>query len=170
MRRKRRKVQSVPQRKLMGYAYACATGRREDCPPAVMDVARSFTRKDREGGLRSLRRMASTKHAGLSPTRVSESLILKFKEFGMRESVGGPDKGFYYLDYIYGLRDYEINEYINDFITSGDPEEKREYIWCIDRRVEELKSSGMPFDEAKLAMMRMALEEMVQETIRKKTH
>lgn len=167
MRRKRAKVQSIPQRKLMGYAYACATGRAKHCPPSVMQVADSFMRRGKKG-LRSLRRMASTKHAGLSPTRVSESLILKFEEFKMHEAAGMPDEGFYYLDYLYGLRDYEINEYVNEFITSSDPEEKREYIWCINKRIEELKRSGRAFDEGLLSQMRADMEKIVRETIQKK--
>jgi hypothetical protein len=167
MRRKERKVKSVPQRKLMGYAYACATGSAKDCPPSVMDVADSFTRRGGKG-LRSLRRMAATKHKGLSPTRVSESLILKYKDFRMHESAGDPDDGFDYLDFLYGLRDYEINEYLNEFITASNPQDKEEYIWCINKRIDEMKRAGRRFDETQLSLMRMSLEEVLQENIKKK--
>jgi hypothetical protein len=168
MGRNKNKVRSVPQRKLMGYAYACATGKAKDCPPPVMDVVRSFTEKKPRKGLAALRRMASTKHKGLPDRRMSESRILKFKDFRMKESAGDLGDELYYLDYLNSLNDHEINGYVNEFATTGDPEDKAEYIWCINRRIDQLKRSGKKFDETELALMRMSMEEVLQDSIKKK--
>jgi len=168
MGRKKNKARSVPQRRLMGYAYACATGKAKDCPPSVMDVARSFTENKPRKGLATLRHLASTRHEGLPKTRISESRVLKFKDFRMEESAGDAGGEIYYLDYLYSLNDHEINGYVNEFVSSGDPEDKAEYIWCINRRIDQLKRSGRKFDETELALMRMSMEEVLQGSIKKK--
>jgi hypothetical protein len=170
MGRNKGKARSVPQRKLMGYAYACATGKATDCPPSVMDVARSFTSKKPRKGLKALKRMASTSHEGLPTGRLSESRILKYKDFKMRESVSDKGGDLYYLDYLYSLNDNEINGYVNEFATTGDLDDKAEYIWCINRRIDQLKRSGRKFDETELALMRMSMEEVLQDSIKKKIH
>ncbi len=166
MRRREGKVKSVPQRVLMGYAYACATGKAEDCPPSVMDVARSFTKRGRKRGLRSLRRMASTKHDRLSPTRLTESRILKFNEFRMNEG-GGQNEDFYYLNFLYNIGDPDINGFVNSFATSGDASEKEEYIWCIDERIKQLRRMGRVFDEEDLERMRSSMKDIVESTKQK---
>lgn len=165
MARKRRKVRSVPQRRLMGYAYACATGRAEDCPPSVMGVARSFGRRGRKG-LASLRRMASTKHAGLSPTRVSESRILKFNEFRMHESAdAGSD--FDYLKWISDLGDYDIIEYANEFVSTGDLGEQIEYIDLIRERIDTLRRAGRAIDAAGVERVLGQMRQIVADRVNK---
>jgi hypothetical protein len=168
MRRKKTRVRSVPQRNLMGYAYACATGRAEDCPPSVAAVAASFTKKGKKKGMESLRRMAGTKHGNLPATRVTESRILKFKEFRMNEG-GNQENDFYYLDFLYKIGDPDINEFVNSFATSNDPSDKEEYIWCIDERIKQLRRQGRRFDESDLEMMRDTMKQIVSETVKKKT-
>lgn len=125
-----RKVKSVPQRNLMGYAYACATGKAKDCPESIEKVAQSFLKRGKRKGLQKLRKMAKTKHAGLSPVRISENKILKFKEFIVEELFYGikdDDESSEVIHYLYSLSNDEITLLVNEFIVA-DKETKKEYI------------------------------------------
>lgn len=166
---KKRKVRSVPQRKLMGWAYACATDPDRECPPGVRDVADSFTRKRKRKGLESLRRMASTKHAGLSPTRVSESRLLKFDEYLMNEDLGGEAmEAFNELEFLYSLEDYEINEYLHDFITTDNTLDKMEYCGLIVARLGELRRLGRDIQPEKASLAADRLQMTIDEHIARK--
>lgn len=130
-RKKKRVVKSVPQRQLMGYAYACATKKKKDCPPAIKSIVKSFLKKDKEEGLKSLRRMAKTKHASLSPTRVTERKIANFDEF-IFEELGffddGDDQSSDAIFFLYSLKDSDLTELVNEFVTIHNKEDKKEYI------------------------------------------
>lgn len=64
---------STSQQKLMGAAYAWATGKSKDVPERIKDVARSFMKKGKTKGKKDLRDFAKTKHKGL-PEKVKENL------------------------------------------------------------------------------------------------
>jgi hypothetical protein len=64
---------SAAQQKLMGAAYAWATGKTKDVPDRIKDVARSFMKAGKKKGKKSLRDFAKTKHKNL-PNKVSENL------------------------------------------------------------------------------------------------
>lgn len=137
MGKRRTKVKSVPQRNLMGYAYACATGKIDNCPPSIEKVAKSFTKKKQ--GLKSLRRLAKTKHAGLSPVAISEDLtVLKFKDFIVKEGIlqDDPDESTDVIFFLYSLEDFDINLDVNEFLTSSDKETKNEYIEDIMKTIQ----------------------------------
>ena len=122
--RKRKKASSVAQRRLMGYAYSCATGKKENCPTSIKNIAKSFTKKDKEKGLASLRKFAKTKHEGL-PYKVSESVI-KFKDFiNMNEKLKEEQ---HVLDFLGGLNNPEVNGFLNTLSTTGNRKEKQECI------------------------------------------
>ena len=69
----------------MGAAYAYATGQNKDVPDYIKDVAKSFMKKGKKKGTKSLRDFAKTKHKGLPEkvTKVEESLrhLVRFSEF-----------------------------------------------------------------------------------------
>lgn len=115
---KRKKAVSVQQRKLMGYAYACATGKSDNCPADIIDIGKSFTKKNKKRGLKNLRSFAKTKHAGLP--LYAES-IAKFNEFFMIK------ENKYVIDYLYSLNNPNLNGYVNDFLSCNNGE-KEEYI------------------------------------------
>lgn len=84
---------SKTQQRLMGAAYAYATGENKDVPKTAKEVAKSFieaetkdseTKKEKELGkkraIKKLRDFAKTKHDKL-PEKVGESMILKFGQF-----------------------------------------------------------------------------------------
>lgn len=115
---KRKKASSVAQRKLMGYAYACATGKAKNCPDSIRDVAKSFTKKNKKKGIKSLRDFAKTKHDGLPLYK--ENFILKFNEFKMNENND-------VIAFLYSFKNPDLNGYINDFLTTSS-NMKSEYI------------------------------------------
>lgn len=53
---------SKKQQRLMGAAYAYATGQNKDVPDYIKDVAKSFMKKGKKKGTKSLRDFAKTKH------------------------------------------------------------------------------------------------------------
>lgn len=127
---KSRKVKSVPQRNLMGYAYACATGRAKNCPEPIEKVAKSFLKGGKRKGLQKLKKMAKTKHTGLSPVAISENKILKFKDFIVEELFYGiqeDDESAEVVQFLYSLSDNEVTSMVNEFIVA-DKETKKEYI------------------------------------------
>lgn len=76
---------SKKQQRLMGAAYAYATGQNKNVPDYIKDVAKSFMKKGKKKGTKSLRDFAKTKHKGLPEkvTKVEESLrhLVRFSEF-----------------------------------------------------------------------------------------
>ena len=74
---------SKKQQRLMGAAYAYAKGEIKDAPEIVKDVAKSFMKKGKRKGKKSLRDFAKTKHKGLPEKIVKESLthLVRFSEF-----------------------------------------------------------------------------------------
>ena len=83
---------SKTQQRLMGAAYAFATGENKDVPKAAKDVAKSFIKKETEGSknksekekgkkraIKKLRDFAKTSHDNL-PEKVEEK-ILTFGKF-----------------------------------------------------------------------------------------
>ncbi len=75
---------SKSQQRLMGAAYAFATGKNKDVPKASKDVAKSFlkgtkTKKEKEKAIKKLRDFAKTKHIDL-PEKIEEK-VLTFVEF-----------------------------------------------------------------------------------------
>lgn len=132
---KKSKVKSVPQRNLMGYAYACASGKLDSCPTRIQKLADSFLKRGKKKGLASLRKMAKTKHKGLSPVHVSENHILKFHLFEMNTN-HEPDESPEVVQFLYSLNDQDIFDYLHDFLTIRDKEEKKEYIELITLRLD----------------------------------
>jgi hypothetical protein len=61
---------SKSQQRLMGAAYAWATGKTKDVPQRIKDVAKSFMKG--EGGKKKLRDFAKTKHSKI-PEKIKES-------------------------------------------------------------------------------------------------
>ena len=115
---KRKKAVSVQQRKLMGYAYACATGKADNCPDSIRDIAKSFTKKNKKKGLKNLKSFAKTKHDGLP--LYAESVI-EFNEFFMIKE----NKNV--IEYLYSLKNPNLNGYVNDFLSCGN-NEKEDYL------------------------------------------
>jgi hypothetical protein len=113
--RKKKGASSVQQRKLMGYAYACATGKAESCPPSIKAIGKSFMKSGKRKGLKKLRDFASTKHQGLPLYK--ENLISKFYEYSMNEN-----KDVY--EYLYSFKDPEINGCISHFLSCMSIEKK----------------------------------------------
>jgi len=76
---------SIKQQKLMGAAYAYDTGQIKDVPDYIKDVAKSFMKKGKKKGKKTLSDFAKTKHKGLPEkvTKVKESLthLVRFSEF-----------------------------------------------------------------------------------------
>lgn len=83
---------SKTQQRLMGAAYAFATGENKDVPKAAKDVAKSFIKNETEGAktksakekakkraINKLRDFAKTKHDKL-PEKIDER-VLSFTEF-----------------------------------------------------------------------------------------
>lgn len=144
--KKKSKVKSVPQRNLMGYAYACASGKLDNCPTSIKKVADSFIKKSKKKGLESLKKMAKTKHTGLSPFRISENHIIKFEIFVMKENYeleDSEDQSSEVIEFLYNLKDEDIYDYLHDYITIRDREEKKEYIEDIMRRLNARKFSNI---------------------------
>jgi len=79
------KSKSKKQQRLMGAAYAYASGKNKDAPEIVKDVAKSFMKKGKRKGEKSLRDFAKTKHKELPEkiNNVKESLthLVRFSEF-----------------------------------------------------------------------------------------
>jgi hypothetical protein len=73
---------SKKQQRLMGMAYAYAKGEMKDAPESVKNVAKSFMKKGKRKGKKSLRDFAKTKHKGL-PEKVKESFkhLVRFSDF-----------------------------------------------------------------------------------------
>jgi hypothetical protein len=70
------KAKSKSQRRIMGWAYACKTGKTDNCPPNVQKVSDTMKSNDLES-------MAKTKEKG-KPNKVKpkkESRILNFEDF-----------------------------------------------------------------------------------------
>lgn len=139
---KRNKVKSVPQRNLMGYAYACASGKLDNCPSRIQKVADSFLKKGKKKGLASLRKMAKTKHKKLSSVRITENHIIKFSLFEM-ESYFEPDESSEVVQFLYTLNDQDIFDYLHDYLTVRDKEEKKEYIELINLRLKSPKFNNI---------------------------
>lgn len=137
---KKSKVKSVPQRNLMGYAYACASGKLDNCPTRIQKVADSFLKKGKRKGLAALRQRAKTKHKGLSKERITESYILKFSLFEM-ENYHERDESSEVVQFLYTLRDNDIFDYLHEYLTISDKEQKKEYIELIVSRLEDSKFS-----------------------------
>jgi hypothetical protein len=76
---------SKKQQRLMGAAYAYASGKNKDAPEVIKDIAKSFMKKGKRKGKKSLRDFAKTKHKGLPEkiNNVKESLthLVRFSEF-----------------------------------------------------------------------------------------
>lgn len=64
---------SKSQQRLMGAAYAYATGKTKDVPEEIKKVAKSFMKKGKKKGKKALKDFAKTKHQNL-PQRVEEKL------------------------------------------------------------------------------------------------
>ena len=102
----------------MGYAYACASGKLKKCPKTIKDIVKSFTKRNKKKGLKSLKNFAKTKHEGLPLYK--ESHILKFNSFIMNENGD-------VISFLYSLKDPELNGCISDFLTTSS-NRKFEYI------------------------------------------
>jgi hypothetical protein len=76
---------SKAQQRLLGAAYAYAKGDLKDAPKVIKVVAKSFMKRGKKKGTKSLRDFAKTKHKGLPEkvTKVEESLthLVRFSEF-----------------------------------------------------------------------------------------
>jgi hypothetical protein len=73
---------SKSQQRLMGMAYAYSKGEMKDASPSVKKLAKSFMKKGKKKGTKSLKDFAKTKHIGL-PEKVKESMnhLVRFSEF-----------------------------------------------------------------------------------------
>lgn len=89
---------SKTQQRLMGSAYAFATGQNKDVPETAKEVAKSFIKAETSGkitvnskeaakkrAIKKLRDFAKTKHDGL-PNKLSERRILNFKDYANHET------------------------------------------------------------------------------------
>jgi len=76
---------SKAQQRLLGAAYAYAKGELKDAPKVIKDVAKSFMKRGKKKGTKSLKDFAKTKHKGLPEkvAKVEESLkhLVRFSEF-----------------------------------------------------------------------------------------
>lgn len=84
--KKKPTAKSKSQRRLMGWAQACKSGKSDNCPSNIMKVADTMKASDLES-------MAKTKEKG-KPEKVKpkkESRILNFEEF-VNESKGVNDE------------------------------------------------------------------------------
>ena len=70
---------SIKQQRLLGAAYAYASGKTKKSSPFIKKIAKSFTKRGKKRGIKSLKDFASTKHKNL-PEKVSENHILRFSE------------------------------------------------------------------------------------------
>lgn len=75
---------SKTQQRLMGAAYAFATGENKDVPASAKKVAKSFlkgakTEKQKKTAIKKLRDFAKTKHQGL-PEKLEEN-VMSFSDF-----------------------------------------------------------------------------------------
>jgi hypothetical protein len=68
----------------MAMAYAYAKGDMKDASPSIKKIVKSFTKKGKKKGMKSLRHFASTKHDGL-PEKIGESKIMNFEEFNQQK-------------------------------------------------------------------------------------
>lgn len=73
-------AKSKKQRRLLGYAYAWAKGYTDDAPESVKKVAKSFLKKGKRKGLKSLRDFAKTKEKNLVD-KIGESIEISFDNF-----------------------------------------------------------------------------------------
>lgn len=71
---------SKSQQRLMGQAYAWATGKTKDVPQKIKDVAKSFMKGGKKSGKKALRDFAKTKHDKL-PEKIKESTMRNLKTF-----------------------------------------------------------------------------------------
>ena len=73
---------SKSQQRLMGAAYAYATGKNKDVPEEIKNVAKSFMKSGKKKGKKALRDFAKTKHKSL-PEKIKENFnhILSFDDF-----------------------------------------------------------------------------------------
>lgn len=140
MKKKRRKASSIAQRNLMGYAYACATGKTEDCPSSIKNIANSFMKKSKRKGIKSLRDFASTKHIGL-PYKKNEQIIIKFENFMIKELREVEDDDV--ISYLYSLNDVELTGFVNDFITANKSDKKE----CMDDIISEIEKKNINPDK-----------------------
>jgi hypothetical protein len=77
---------SKSQQRLMGSAYAYATGQTKDVPEEIKNVAKSFMKLEK--GKKKLRKFAKTKHKNLpEKTKESFTYILHFDKFSETYSV-----------------------------------------------------------------------------------
>jgi hypothetical protein len=133
---RKRKSVSKSQQRLMGQAYACASGKSEKCPTSIMKVADSFLKK--KSGMKKLKSFASTKHKGL-PERIKENLIMKFEDFDFEKENDDV------LSFLYSFKNGDINELLSDIITTHSEEEK---IKCIESLLE-IVDEDLDEDEVK---------------------
>ena len=73
---------SKSQQRLMGAAYAYATGQTKDVPEEIKKVSKYFMKKGKKKGKKALRDFAKTKHKNL-PQKVKENLthLIDFSKF-----------------------------------------------------------------------------------------
>ena len=114
------KASSVQQRKLMGWAYAWASGKTEKAPSSIKKIAKSFTKKNKKKGLKSLRSFAKTKHDNLPLYK--ENIIIKFDQFLIESS------SIDVINFLKSLNDDYVNDMIDKLINSDNSEEKEESI------------------------------------------
>jgi hypothetical protein len=78
---------SKSQQRLMGAAYAYATGKNKEVPEYIKKVAKSFMKSGKKKGKKSLKDFAETKHKNLpEKTKESFTYILPFDKFSERYS------------------------------------------------------------------------------------
>jgi hypothetical protein len=82
---------SKTQRKLMGWAHACKTGKVKNCPPNIQKVAKTMSQKD-------LKKFAKTKEKTLPSSVKETSYRPTFKEFVSLLEDAGIEKDERFLD------------------------------------------------------------------------
>lgn len=82
--------------------------------------------------LKKKKRMTKTKYVSLSPTRVTERKIANFDEFFFEElgffDNDDDDQSSDVIFFLYSLKDSDLTQLVNEFVTIHNKEDKKEYI------------------------------------------
>lgn len=122
---------SKSQQRLMGQAYAWATGKTKDVPKKIKDVAKSFMRGGKKDGKKALRDFAKTKHDKL-PEKIKESEMIylqKFESFGDKFTIKSEEM----ISDIKELGEYPENKIIEleKLMLSNNHDDRKEFVKSI---------------------------------------
>ena len=81
----------------------------------------------KKGTISAQKNLYTAKKCSSSDTLMSESII-KFNQFIMNEKLGVLDEGDDVIAFLYSLKDNEVTEYVNGFLTTSREEDKEYYL------------------------------------------